>query len=656
MAFTNTYTVVGMTPPHEETVPNHGNLDSGIRLGRSQYRSFETPRISNVENEPLIDPINVLLDHDNEMQGINERRGTFDTMELITFSQCSSTRMTATTAAIPIAMTPSASRSRSRLRDDSTDAFGRIDKTPKADAGVPSTGKARRKKKKAQKKATAEPALSTVRGFAPTPLPSGDEDSDFSPTSKFKRREISVNTSLASSPYLRPISRAGSVTGGISALRQQLDSLDLEPVPGNPAKIRNKSRPEHNLPSSPSMTSGSMSGFTSDAEPLEMTSYEVPLDEDFISQDVGEDVNDPFSSHMILDNVNRKMSAVDFEPLTCLGKGSFGTVHLVKQVATGRLYAQKMFRKASLTVHKALVEQTKTERAILESINCHPFVVKLYYAFQDQEKLYLILEYAQGGELFTHLASERMFPEDTASFYMAEMVLALEHLHQTVGVVYRDLKPENCLLDSEGHLLLTDFGLSKVAVDGQDHCNSILGTIEYMAPEVILGSNYGSAVDWWSLGALGFDLLTGAPPFSGNNHSKIQEKILKSKLSLPYFLSPDAKDLLTRFLRKEPSKRLGANMPKDMATIKKHRFFRKIDWRLLEKRELEPPIRPLVTDPELAENFSQEFTGLALSPVVERHANVPWDEEGDGNEADPFGGFSFVASKSLLERERGWYV
>ena len=296
-------------------------------------------------------------------------------------------------------------------------------------------------------------------------------------------------------------------------------------------------------------------------------------------------------------------------------------------------------------MQSTLIAQTKTERAILESINSHPFVVKLYYAFQDQEKLYLILEYAQGGELFTHLAAEHMFPEGTAAFYMAELVLALEHLHHTVGVVYRDLKPENCLLDAEGHLLLTDFGLSKVAVEGADRCNSILGTIEYMAPGVVLGQTYDKAVDWWSFGALGYDLLTGSPPFVANNHAKIQEKIVKSKLTLPYFLGPDAKDLLTRLLRKEPRKRLGGNMPKDMQAIKKHRFFRKIDWKLLEQRKMEPPIQPLITDPELAENFSAEFTSLALSPLAETHSTVPWAME---EETNPFGGFSYVASKSLF--------
>ncbi|MCJ1335160.1 serine/threonine protein kinase psk1 [Bachmanniomyces sp. S44760] len=542
------------------------------------------------------------------------------------------------TPPINIAMTPTASRSRSRQRQEYIESeLALLDPTPKPIPQAPRTG---RKKKKHHKPA-ASPSLHTVRGFTPTPVASGDEDSDFSVKSPGLKTGKGDLPSYNSSPSLRPIPS----TGGISSLRQQLDTLDLETVPGRPSLIRSKSKRGSGTPSSTSVTSDSLS----DGDQTEMTSYEVALEHDFVSSDAPADVKEGFSLENTPDDITRKMTAVDFEPLSCLGKGSFGTVLLVKHSATGRLYAQKHFKKASLTVHKRLVEQTKTERVILESVNRHPFVVKLYYAFQDQEKLYLILEYAQGGELFSHLAAERMFSHETAAFYMAEMVLALEHLHSTVGVVYRDLKPENCLLDSEGHLLLTDFGLSKVAVEGEESCKSILGTIEYMAPEVILGQDYGYSVDWWSFGALGYDLLTGAPPFRANNHAKMQEKILKQKLSLPYYLGPDSKDLLTRLLRKEPNKRLGSCMPKDMLAIKKHRFFRKIDWNLLAKREAEPPIRPLITDPALAENFSNEFTDLAISPVRTHHDAYPW---GSG-EANPFGGFSFVASRSLLESGDG---
>jgi serine/threonine-protein kinase Psk1 len=497
---------------------------------------------------------------------------------------------------------------------------------------------AKKKRKQRAAKQPGAPATNTVRGFQ-TPITSGAEDSDRSVMSTPRLGPTIKNLpSVTSSPALRPSS------AGISALKQQLDALNL----GAP-RLGLRSPMSSTALSSNISSNDSVASAGSDNERNEMMdSYEVNLEHDFISPEVRSKSPLPEKDEARQFTMARKMTAADFEPLSCLGKGTYGTVLLVKQRETGRLYAQKQFRKASLTVRKKLVEQTKTERAILESVNRHPFVVKLFYAFQDQEKLYLILEYAQGGELFHHLALERMFTEEVASFYMAEMILALEHLHRNLGVIYRDLKPENCLLDSEGHLLLTDFGLSKVAVDGDETCQSMLGTIEYMAPEVIKGQNYGMAVDWWSLGAIGCDLLTGYPPFGGNSHAKIKDNIVKAKLSLPYFLGPDAKDLLTRLLRKKPSERLGANMPKDIQTIKKHRFFRKIDWKKLERRELDPPIKPLITDPELAENFAREFTDLALSPVVGRG-------EGFGamavDEKDPFGGFSFVASNSLLESD-----
>lgn len=543
----------------------------------------------------------------------------------------------------------------------------------------------------------ATPALTTVRGFQATPATSGDEDSDYgggghgrSPrllghySAKRGRkgratRNIDDVVSANCSPVLKPAQ--SPAISGIGKLRLQREpgTFSLDTTAASSRASSMTCAENHARYSSPPTTAstgsirppseaptrsnscalqGSVSG--DDASSETTTSYEVNLEHDFVSEKLRDrSVDRTAIGGMFADGVNggltrpsSKMTADNFDPLRCLGKGTFGTVLLVKQRATGRLYAQKQFKKASLVVRKKLIEQTKTERQILESVNRHPFVVKLFYAFQDQEKLYLILEYGQGGELFTHLNTEKMFSEPTAAFYMAEMALALSHLHDTLGVVYRDLKPENCLLDAEGHLLLTDFGLSKVAVD-EEACNSILGTIEYMAPEVILGQKYGKAVDWWSFGTLGFELMTGTAPFRGGNHAKIQDNIVKQKLVLPYFLGPDAKDLLTRLLRKDPRKRLGATMPKDLDTIKKHRFFKKIDWKRLASRELTPPIQPLITDPELAENFSSEFTELSLSPLVSR-GSAPWSHLGSAKDHDvdqdnPFGGFSFVASSSLLE-------
>lgn len=202
-----------------------------------------------------------------------------------------------------------------------------------------------------------------------------------------------------------------------------------------------------------------------------------------------------------------------------------------------------------------------------------------------------------------------MFSESTAVFYAAELVLALEHLH-SLGIVYRDLKPENCLLDREGHVVLTDFGLSKVAVDGKT--NTICGTAEYMAPEILMGLEYDITVDWWSLGILLFDMITGSPPFSSNNRKKTIDSILSKKIIFPYYLTADAKDLLSKLLRKNPNARLGAK-PKKADAIRRHRFFRNINWKDLLDRKVIPPIVPIITDPELAENFDPTFTQEGLT-------------------------------------------
>ncbi|CAN6604942.1 serine/threonine-protein kinase Ypk3p [Trichomonascus vanleenenianus] len=434
---------------------------------------------------------------------------------------------------------------------------------------------------------------------------------------------------------------------GLSKLLQQQQEKDLDGFDSE----------NERLDSVPDMISKSVSipvnivsgaGSDHDASLLSTTpgrlgsSYEVGIDQPYVSS---------FANDNVAEKPNgavspRKMTPLDFEPLKVLGEGAYGKVFLVRHKSTGRLFAQKQLKKASMIVEKRKIEQTKTEKTILESVR-HPYIVRLFYALQDSEKLYLILEYAQGGELFTHLAMERMFSEDVASFYVAEMVLALCHLHQNVGVVYRDLKPENCLLDADGHLVLTDFGLSKVATE-DERCRTFLGTPVFMAPEVLEGKDYDYAVDWWSLGAVTYDLLTGSPPFPGNNHQKIIEKIKKTKLKLPYYLSADAKDFLTRLLRKDPSKRLGY---KDINKIKQHRFFRKIDWDKLEKRssDVEPPIVPVITNPELAENFSDSFTTRELTP--EDVESIPIPQQDSDNH--PFKGFSFTASTSYIELSMG---
>lgn len=369
---------------------------------------------------------------------------------------------------------------------------------------------------------------------------------------------------------------------------------------------------------------------------------------------------------VIPSDASRKVHPWDFERLKVLGEGTYGKVLLVREKRSGRLFAQKQLKKASMIIEQKKILQTKTERDILESVR-HPYIVKLFYAMQDQEKLYLILEYVQGGELFTYLANQSMLSEDTAAFYLAEMVLALHHLHVNVGVVYRDLKPENCLLDNDGHLVLTDFGLSKVATgDDDERCKTFLGTPEYMAPEILQGEEYDYAVDWWSLGAVAHDLLTGSPPFPGEDYKTILSKIWSTKrMIFPFYLTRDAQNFISRLLTKDPKKRLGY---KDIDFIKRHSFFDTIDWNKLESRDpsLVPPIVPIITDPEKAENFSKEFTEMPLTPPAydsalsgSKSENVPIPSRNNSDEKkevelkhegdQPFKGFSFTASQSFID-------
>ncbi|KAJ1673581.1 hypothetical protein EV182_004959, partial [Spiromyces aspiralis] len=276
------------------------------------------------------------------------------------------------------------------------------------------------------------------------------------------------------------------------------------------------------------------------------------------------------------DRESKKVTLDDFEMLKFIGKGAYGMVYLVKHKHSDRYFAMKVLRKASILVHSRSIAFTKTERAILEAVQ-HPFIVKLYFAFQSDHKLFLVMEYISGGELFTHMANERVFTEEQSVFYIAELVLALNHLHKQ-GIIYRDLKPENILLSADGHLVLTDFGLSKTALDGDGRTNTFCGTPAYMAPEVLDQSrSYDKSVDWWSMGVLLYEMLTGRTPFKGKNHKQIYDSIIKKKVFFPKYLSPDARDILSRLLKKSPSKRLGYG-PDGYAKIKQHRLFRNINW------------------------------------------------------------------------------
>nr|AAH55331.1 Ribosomal protein S6 kinase, polypeptide 2 [Mus musculus] len=334
-----------------------------------------------------------------------------------------------------------------------------------------------------------------------------------------------------------------------------------------------------------------------------------------------------------------KADPSQFELLKVLGQGSYGKVFLVRKVTgsdAGQLYTMKVLKKATLKVRDRV--RSKMERDILAEVN-HPFIVKLHYAFQTEGKLYLILDFLRGGDLFTRLSKEVMFTEEDVKFYLAELALALDHLHG-LGIIYRDLKPENILLDEEGHIKITDFGLSKEATDHDKRAYSFCGTIEYMAPEVVNRRGHTQSADWWSFGVLMFEMLTGSLPFQGKDRKETMALILKAKLGMPQFLSAEAQSLLRALFKRNPCNRLGAGVD-GVEEIKRHPFFVTIDWNKLYRKEIKPPFKPAVGRPEDTFHFDPEFT-----------ARTPTDSPGvppSANAHHLFRGFSFVASSLVQE-------
>lgn len=298
------------------------------------------------------------------------------------------------------------------------------------------------------------------------------------------------------------------------------------------------------------------------------------------------------------------LSIADFALLKVIGVGSYGKVMLVRKNDSGELLAMKMLRKEHL-IKRNQVEHTKTERRVLETVK-HPFIVKLRYAFQNPKKLYFLLEYCPGGELFFHLQKAGRFDEDRAKFYAAQMVLALGELHKH-DVVYRDLKPENVLIDSEGYIKLTDFGLSKENIKDGTSAHSFCGTPEYLAPEILKKVGHGKPVDWWSMGAIIFEMLTGLPPFYTKDREKLFYNIKFAELKYPPYISSTCKDLLTKLFNKDPTKRLGGS-EKDSAEIMEHPWFAKTDWTALYSKALKPIFKPKRLAETDTVNFDTEFT------------------------------------------------
>lgn len=352
--------------------------------------------------------------------------------------------------------------------------------------------------------------------------------------------------------------------------------------------------------------------------------------------------------HPVNLNGSGKVDISDFDLLKVLGTGAYGKVFLVRKLRghdSGKLYAMKVLKKASIVQKQKTLEHAKTERQVLEAIRQSPFLVTLHYAFQTDSKLHLILDYVSGGELFTHLYQRDHFTEEEVRIYVGEIILALEHLHR-LGIIYRDIKLENILLDSEGHIVLTDFGLSKEFLphETEQRTYSFCGTIEYMAPEVLKtpSSGHDFCVDWWSVGVLTYELLTGASPFTvegeKNSQSEITKRILRYPPPIPDHLSSDVKDFIRRLLVRDPKKRLGGGHT-DSEELKRHKFFKTLNWDDLALKKVKAPIVPEIACELDTSNFSEEFT--SMTPAYSPAAVPPNNEK-------LFKDYSFVAPSILF--------
>ncbi|KAM4676439.1 protein kinase C theta type [Discoglossus pictus] len=295
-----------------------------------------------------------------------------------------------------------------------------------------------------------------------------------------------------------------------------------------------------------------------------------------------------------------KLSFSDFILHKMLGKGSFGKVFLAELKKTNQFFAMKVLKKDVVLMDDD-IECTMVEKRILSLAWEHPFLTHLYCTFQTKENLFFVMEYLNGGDLMFHIQSCHKFDLARATFYAAEIVCGLQFLHSK-GVVYRDLKLDNVLLDMEGHVKIADFGMCKESMFGDAKTSTFCGTPDYIAPEILLGQKYNYSVDWWSFGVLLYEMLIGQSPFHGIDEEQLFQSIRMDNPIYSRYLNKEAKDILIMLFVREPESRLGVR-----GNIRQHSFFQFIDWERLEKREVEPPFKPLVKSPFDCSNFDKEF-------------------------------------------------
>ncbi|CAJ0577852.1 unnamed protein product, partial [Mesorhabditis spiculigera] len=340
-----------------------------------------------------------------------------------------------------------------------------------------------------------------------------------------------------------------------------------------------------------------------------------------------------------------QVSLNDFNLLTVIGRGSYAKVVQAEHKHTKEVCAIKIMKKQLFNDVDEDSAAVQTEKSVFETASNHPFLVGLHSCFQSDSRLFFVSEFFPGGDLMYHMQRQRKLAEDHARFYSAEIILALHFLHFR-GIIYRDLKLDNVLIDADGHIKLTDYGMCNENISPGDVTSTFCGTPSYMAPEILRGEDYGFSVDWWALGVLMYEMMAGRSPFvivstddQESSQEALFEAILCNRIRFPSTLTNTAKAVLRGLLNKDPGERLGCNRDIDQSLIdmQEHQFFKgHIDWELLEQRQVKPPYNPQVAGIRDLQHFDQAYTDEPANLTIDDPSLIALIDQSE------FDGFDYV--------------